>query len=410
MLSPNGTSDSSANGASPQRKDPPPEPDPFRGSVLLVDDIEPLLRSLSRHLRDAGFDVFPCTSAQSALEFLAEHSVDVVVSDIAMPGMDGIELLRQVREHERDLPVVLMTGSPTVDTATRAIDFGAVKYLIKPFEISDLLSAVTRSAQLHQLAVAKREALTLLGDPQPLHGDEELQASLRRVLDSLWIAFQPIVRAEDFSLFGYEALMRSDERGLPHPGAVLAAAERLGQLRQLGRLVRDRAANPVAIHHSQWQLFVNLHPDDLLDDTLLDPHTPLAAIASRVVLEITERASLDSIEGVSTRVAALRKLGFRIAIDDLGAGYAGLSSFVQLEPDFVKLDMSLIRDVQHSELKRKLIRSMTSLCKEMGALVVAEGIETLEESKVVIELGCDLLQGFHYGRPRRGLSPRIPDE
>ena len=91
----------------------------------------------------------------------------------------------------------------------------------------------------------------------------------------------------------------------------------------------------------------------------------------------------------------------RIAVDDLGAGYAGLTSFAQLEPEFVKLDMSLVRDVHRVALKRKLIRSMTTLCKEMGIVVVAEGIETVEERDNVIALGCDLLQGYLFAKPGR---------
>jgi EAL domain-containing protein (putative c-di-GMP-specific phosphodiesterase class I) len=100
-------------------------------------------------------------------------------------------------------------------------------------------------------------------------------------------------------------------------------------------------------------------------------------------------------------VAELRALGFRIAIDDLGAGYAGLTSFAVLEPEIVKLDMSLVRDVHKHPTKQKLIRSMTALCKDMGMTVVAEGIENVEERDAVIDLGCDLLQGYLFAKPGR---------
>jgi EAL domain-containing protein (putative c-di-GMP-specific phosphodiesterase class I) len=92
-------------------------------------------------------------------------------------------------------------------------------------------------------------------------------------------------------------------------------------------------------------------------------------------------------------------MGFRIAIDDLGAGYAGLTSFATLEPEFVKLDMSLVRDVDRNPTKEKLIRSMTSLCKDLGMMVVAEGVETLAEREVLERLGCDLLQGYLLAKP-----------
>ena len=109
-------------------------------------------------------------------------------------------------------------------------------------------------------------------------------------------------------------------------------------------------------------LFLNLHAADLNDAKLASPDAPLCQIADRVVLEITERASLDQVKDSRARIAALRSLGFRIAIDDLGAGYAGLTSFAAMEPQFVKLDGSLVRDVDHNPTKQRLIRSITSVC------------------------------------------------
>jgi len=228
-----------------------------------------------------------------------------------------------------------------------------------------------------------------------------LDATLDWALDSLWMAYQPIVQAATGSLFGYEALLRSEDPALPSPAAFLDAAERLGRLYDVGRVVRCKASEPMHRLPPPALLFINLHAVELSDETLLSPSAPLTAIAPRVVLEITERASLEVIDDVPSRVARLRELGFRIAIDDLGAGYSGLTSFARLEPDFVKLDMSLVRDVHKNPVKRKLVRSMTALCKDMGITVVAEGIEIVEERDTIVELGCDLLQGFLLARPER---------
>jgi EAL domain-containing protein (putative c-di-GMP-specific phosphodiesterase class I) len=146
---------------------------------------------------------------------------------------------------------------------------------------------------------------------------------------------------------------------------------------------------------------MNLHPQDLTDPVLHADDTLLASMASRVVLEVTERAALEGIPDVPSLIASLRARGFRVAIDDLGAGYAGLASFALLEPDIVKLDMSLVRDVHQSPVKQKLVRSMTQLCKDLGLLVVGEGVEVMEERAALIELGCDLLQGYCVARPGR---------
>jgi EAL domain-containing protein (putative c-di-GMP-specific phosphodiesterase class I) len=95
----------------------------------------------------------------------------------------------------------------------------------------------------------------------------------------------------------------------------------------------------------------------------------------------------------------LRELGFRIALDDLGAGYAGLTSFALLEPEFVKLDMSLVRDVHQNATKQKVIGSMVRLCHEMDKQIIAEGVESRDERDALVELGCDLLQGYFFAKP-----------
>ncbi len=232
-----------------------------------------------------------------------------------------------------------------------------------------------------------------------------LEVNFERALDRMWIAFQPIVRASDRTTFGYEALLRSDEPSMPGPGPILHAAERLGALDRLGRAVRERAANTMRQANSSHTLFVNLHPRDLLDPDLHDMRAALNSIAGRVVLEITERAAITDVENARALVMGLRKQGFRIAVDDLGAGYAGLSSFAVLEPEFVKLDMTLIRDVDTSTVKQKLVKTLASLCGDMGLHVVAEGVETRAERDAVVDLGCDLLQGYLFARP----GPAFPE-
>ena len=149
-------------------------------------------------------------------------------------------------------------------------------------------------------------------------------------------------------------------------------------------------------------LFVNVQPQELLDESLFDSCGALSPIASRVVLEVTERASLGAVPDLRARVSRLKRMGFRIAIDDLGAGYAGLASFAQLEPSVVKIDMALVRDVHHNELKAKLVGSMASACRELSIMVVAEGVELPAERDALADLGCDFLQGYLFARPGFG--------
>jgi EAL domain-containing protein (putative c-di-GMP-specific phosphodiesterase class I) len=373
--------------------------EPSRPRILIVDDEPGLARATARILTKAGNAVTTASNGRDALELLKDASFDAVVSDISMPELDGLALLRALRQRDLDVPVILMTGVPNMASAVEAIKHGALHYLSKPFDATELCDVVKRAVRLTQLARVKHQALLLVNKGGLGVADRVgLEASFDRALDTMWMAYQPIVRGADRTIFGYEALLRSDEKSLPHPGAILDAAERLGRLPELGRKIRAAAAAPM-VAGSATSLFVNLHARDLMDDDLLSSRSPLAQIANQVVLEITERASLDEVPDARAKVAELRNMGYRIAIDDLGAGYAGLTSFVALEPELVKLDMSLVRDVDKTPTKRKLIRSMATLCKDLGITVVAEGVETAAERDVVMELGCELLQGYLLGKP-----------
>jgi EAL domain-containing protein (putative c-di-GMP-specific phosphodiesterase class I) len=375
---------------------------PSRGRILIADDEPVLLRGLERVLNRSGYEVVTANDGDEAASLIARMDFDAIVSDISMPGLNGIEVLRAARDRDLDVPVLLVTGAPAVETAVEALEYGAFQYLTKPVDSKQFERAIEKAVHLHRMASIKSEALALLGMQRAMAGDRAgLEASFERALETLWTAYQPIVRADDRSLFGYEALLRSGEPSLPHPGAIIEAAERLEKLDQLGRTIRASAAPPVERNPEVGLLFVNLHPRDLLDPTLTSPDSPLSKIAQRVVLEITERASLDEIKDTQSRIARLREMGFRIAIDDLGAGYAGLTSFALLEPEIVKLDMSLVRNVHKQSTKQKLIRSMTSLCKDMGMMVVGEGVENGEERDALLDLGCDLLQGYLFALPDR---------
>jgi EAL domain-containing protein (putative c-di-GMP-specific phosphodiesterase class I) len=228
----------------------------------------------------------------------------------------------------------------------------------------------------------------------------ELEVALGKCLAALTMHFQPIVYASSRARFGYEALLRSRDKSLPHPGAILDAAERLERIPALGRAVRAQSAKVIADAPVERGLvFINLHLLDLFDKQLTSPFSPLSKVANRVVLEITERTSLEGQADVRYRVAELRELGFKIAIDDLGGGHARMGTFTPLDCDYVKLDMSLVRDIDQHAMKQRLVRSVTELCREQGTKIIGEGVETEAEASVLVDLGCDFLQGYLIARP-----------
>jgi len=353
---------------------------------------------LSALLRASDFEVDTALGGAEALLLFEASPYDAVFTDLTMPGMDGLELMRHLRAFDLDVPIMILTAAPTMESAIKAVEYGAMHYLLKPVRQVQLVKIAEKAVRLRQMARLKREALGLMGILDKDIGDQAgLDAIFDRALGSLFMHYQPIVRWSDRKVIAWEALVRSGEDKMAHPGAIFAAAERLVRVIDVGRRVRLLAPEPFA--QEKTRLFVNLHIEDLKDDDLYNPSSSLAQMSDRVVLEITERHSLETIPDAHARVRRLRNLGYAIAVDDLGAGYAGLTAFSALEPEVVKLDMALIRNVHASPTKQKLIGSMASLCGDLGMEMIAEGVETEDERDTLVHLGCDLFQGFLFSKP-----------
>jgi EAL domain-containing protein (putative c-di-GMP-specific phosphodiesterase class I) len=306
-----------------------------------------------------------------------------------------------VRKCNLDVPIILITGNPNLESAISAIQFGAFRYLTKPVAPDVLVKSVREAVSQHRLARLKREALMLLTPHRQQLGDRvSLEVHFERALKRLWIAYQPVVNLQTRQVVGYEALVRSAESKLGSPELLFDAAERLGCIDELGRCIRRLVAGQILQAPKDCTFFVNIHATDLQDEHLTSPQAPLSEHAARVVLEVTDRFSLDRITNVETRMSQLRGLGYRLALDDLGAGYAGLGSFSRLQPDFVKLDMSLVRDIDKYKRKQSLVRSLLAVCnRELGIDVICEGVETEAERDTLEALGAGLMQGYLFGRP-----------
>lgn len=365
--------------------------------VLFVDDDPAVLGNLRRSLWREPFEVLTAPSGESALEMIADAPVDVVISDEKMPGIGGAELLTRIRASHPDVCRILLSGQADVEAALRAINDARVfRFLTKPCPPSTIASCVAE-------ALAAREQRRDL--EQIAWGKQRRDAADRKLLSeamaATWVAVQPIVRASDLDAFAFEALARCDHPMIDGPAALFDLAERADAVLDLERLLRHRIAELARNLPDGLVLFVNTHPKSLADPRFFGDANPLVAHAGRIVLELVEREAILDDASTVERIDRLRALGFRIAIDDLGAGYNGLATVAELTPDIVKLDMTLIRDVERSVVKARLVGALVASCRDLGILTVAEGIESDGELEVVRALGCDLLQGYKLGRPRR---------
>jgi len=377
------------------------------GRVLVVDDDVAIRRVCARVLNAEGWTVVLADNGRAAIAELeaAPTPFDCVLSDVNMPELDGFGLVRALRERDDDLPVLLMTGDPSLHGAVKAIDQGAISYITKPFDHDILASAVARAARVHGVQRMRRRAESyareLYGETIPNRA--ALEGRFGNAIQQSWMAFQPIVEISTHSVYAYEALLRTEEESLRRPDIFIATGERLDRIQQIGRTVRAAVATAIPDAPSNALIFVNVHGLELSDEELYSTETALAKHSKRVVLEITERTSIDPAVG-SARVAMLRRLGYRIAVDDLGAGYAALGALASLEPEIVKLDMSLIRDLDRHSNKRRIVSAISSMCRELGSRVIAEGVETEAERTACIDAGIDLLQGYLFAKPGKGFA------
>ncbi|MFH2007204.1 MAG: EAL domain-containing protein [bacterium] len=235
-------------------------------------------------------------------------------------------------------------------------------------------------------------------------GQRELMAQARvldRVLKdrSFVMHYQPIVTAGDARIFGYEALVRCQAKELASPLVLFDIAERSGRIRPLNRTLRDITIEPLPDLPESEYMFINLHVDDFDDPQLLDPPEALKKHSSRIVLEVTERAAIQDHERFRKHLKILRGYGFKIAIDDLGSGYSALNTLAEVEPEFIKFDMALIRGIDTNPVRQNLIRNMRAFADDLQIQVVAEGVETKGEYETVRDLGCHLIQGYYFARP-----------
>src|SRR5690242_5914232 len=231
----------------------------------------------------------------------------------------------------------------------------------------------------------------------------DLRASLRE--RGVYVDYHPIVVTETQEIYGYEALARGVMRSLRSPEVMFDVAAEADLVWELSRLCRSRAIEGMDTQLRDKQLlFLNVDPHDFSDPAFDENEVQHP---ERVVIEITERTAIKDYPKFRERLARFRERGFRFAIDDAGSGYAGLGSIANLEPDFIKLDISLINSIDTNFIKQNLVETMVNFAREQGAMVIAEGVERVEELSTVTRLGVPLVQGFllnraeHAGRIER---------
>lgn len=287
--------------------------------------------------------------------------------------------------------------------------------------IAQCKNEVGRSADYLLYAAVKEAFLLNKSEPDPnfFARREEISHLIEEPEKYLRAAFQPIIEARSGEVFGYEALARiPGSNCFNNIAELFPFAEKIGQLYPIETLCRRQAITSYpSISQNKERLFLNINPLVLVDPEFASGHTrkllrEKGLTPSDGVLEITERSAIEDFSTFRDALDHYRTQGYLIALDDVGAGYSSLQSVAELHPDFLKVDRSLIKGVNADPIKWALLETFVTFSKRIGCRIIAEGVETAEEMRTVLQLGVDYIQGFYIAKPafeRRNINPVVKE-
>ncbi|MDR0570681.1 MAG: EAL domain-containing protein [Clostridiales Family XIII bacterium] len=225
--------------------------------------------------------------------------------------------------------------------------------------------------------------------------------------------FQPIINAANGEIYAYEALMRPGGETIQNPAALVSLARAHSRLPQIERITFFKALEEFstlkAATETNCKLFINSIASQFLNEEEVDEFIKLHGdFMGRLVLEITEEERNDEV-AMSQKLAFMRRYGQKLALDDFGVGYSNESTMLDYSPDFIKIDMSIIRNIHEDENRKSITSKLIAYGKNAGIRMLAEGVEVKEEMEYLISAGIDLLQGFYICRPMSVPPIDLPD-
>lgn len=381
-------------------------------TVFIVDDTQANIDVLRGMLEMAGCrSILGEKDPRRALEAFEASPPDLVVLDWHMPALSGQQVLASLRQAlgpDDFLPVVVLTADSTWKVREAALMEGATDFLSKPFDMGEVVLRVRNLLNARAMHLHLREEKRALETEVESFAKEERRAASERaemvarvteVLDSraLSMVFQPIVHLDDGAVVGVEALARfsSPPQRPPNEWFSEAASVDLGTALEL--LAIELAIAGIKHLPQGAYLSVNVSASTACDPAFeqLVRESP----AHRLVIELTEHTRVDDYEEVVAALTAVRELGVAVAVDDAGTGYAGLQHILRLEPDLIKLDRALIQGIDLDKGRRAMAASQVAFAREVGAVLIAEGVETENERVALQQLGVECGQGYLFARP-----------
>ena len=364
-----------------------------KGHILLVDDEPDFVKVMTLRLQAHNYMVSVAYSGEEALEKV-KRKPDLILLDVMLPKMSGYEvcyMLRQDKATSR-IPIIMLTVKDAPQEKIEGLYIGADDYITKPFEIEEFFARIE--------VVLRRNQFFKEG----LKDKKKAIDEIKRIIQEELIVphFQPIFYLQSRELLGVEVLSRpSVDSEFVNPEILFDAAFQVGMLFDLEKLSHKKALLVLGERAKKTMLFFNLSPY-LIEDAKFRDFSPFYKVYTEpkmIALELTERTAIKDFYTFSLMLHFFKNDGFKISLDDLGSGYASLNSIVEIRPDFIKIDMHLIRNMHIDSVRQNLIKAIVTFCKQSKIISIAEGIETPEVLAALIDFGVDAGQGNLLGRP-----------
>ena len=389
-----------------------PTPLSADAGIFLVDDDARNLQLMDRILAGAGYEtVRKFNDPRLALEVLVHSCPDLILLDLDMPDLDSsrfMELLHSQTSPSDFVPVIVLTSDTSRSALWAALEAGASEFVTKPIADAELLLRVRNLVSIrycHQelkntnVALANElRARTRLDDQRASERTHQAH-TIRRIIErgGPAMVFQPIVELSTGRTVGVEALARFGTEPQRGPDQWFADAALVGLGAELELSAIEAALRHLPDIDPSYVVAVNISPATMFtrEFTALTEALPL----DRMSFEVTEHQPIDDYERLRDVAADLRSRGALMVVDDAGAGFASLRHILKLEPDVIKLDITLTRDIDRDPVKRALASSLTTFAGDIGAAITAEGIETHAELLALRALGIDYGQGFFLAQP-----------
>ena len=376
----------------------------YQQTILVIEDDHARDGMLSMILATRGYKVVAANSGQEAIA-KSRLPIDLIIIDLMLGDMNGIEVCHYIKQigATRNVPIILLSDrNCPVNEKVQCFQLGADDLLCKPFENEELFARIFALLRRRNGEDTEAEAQRF-----------EQVKQLRQIIDDELVEpnFQPVyLIGSTCELFGVEILSRPMVDGmLKDPEYLFQVALELGFYYELETMVWRRALKMLRDNAPFPNIFLNCNPYIIENNNFPQVREIFEAssvLPNSVFFELTERSAISKYQLFCERLKQFRECGFKVAVDDVGSGYASLESIIETRPEVVKIDRHIIHGLSSNDYKRSIVKFIVSFCGEHDIICVAEGVETSGEFSLLKDLGVKAFQGYYFCKPtaQKGIS------